>query len=187
MGGGSIMIEQWMSSGAQAFERFVVPVFCGGDFIAASQLHITPLQFAIAKASVFALALFSICGTWLGLRKKFNRNGFKNQVLTTCVWLLVATTAFQILNILATPFFGPIIPCPYDTLFLTLAAFLVLYALWFWHLGTGKTGTFSKFGSLIVVPFAGDMFLNSKQATETGAIYLVNLATMGLRAVAHLL
>ena len=111
----------------------------------------------------------------------------KTQVLTTCVWLLVATTAFQILNILATPVFGPIFPCPYDTLFLTLAAFLVLYALWFWHLGTGKTGTFSKFGSLIVVPFAGDMFLNSKQATETGAIYLVNLAAMGFRAVAHLL
>ena len=103
----------------------------------------------------------------------------KTQVLTTCVWLLVATTAFQILNILATPVFGPIIPCPYDTLFLTIVAFLALYALWFWHLGTGKTGTFSKFGSLIVVPFAGDMFLNSKQATETGAVYLVNLAAIG--------
>jgi vacuolar-type H+-ATPase subunit I/STV1 len=161
--------------------------YCDGDFVLAQELHLTPWEYAIAKASVFGLALLSISGFWLGLRKRFHRNGFKDEVLNTGIWLLSATTILQIANILAVPLVGQIVPCPYDTIFVALAAFLVFYALWFWHLGTKSKGTFTSFCSIVVGPFLGDLFLSTKQATEVSASYIVKSAIFGFRAVEHFL
>jgi hypothetical protein len=128
---------------------------CHGHEDIASALGLSPWQFGSLVALLYGILFLPVWFAWRVANRQFNRNGFANGVWRGWIYIVGGFTILQILDQL--PVTGTLISCPYDLSLVCGAVVLAIYGLYCFHLGTGKTGSFSKFFALIVVPIFGEV------------------------------
>jgi hypothetical protein len=148
---------------------------CSSEELLATQLGLSPLQFALGKTALYLLLIIPVLITWWGSWPRFRRNGFAYAVWLAGLWVLLAFTVIQVAKAISQPLVATPIPCPYDFIASGTLVALALYALYFYHLGRGNQGSFARFLFLIVFPIFGEVALSFREVEVGGVQLLIRL------------
>ncbi len=127
------------------------------DVDPATALGLKPWTFALIESLAYVLFFFAVYRVWKVAKRKYNSNGFSDAVWRAWIGIFGGFTFLQIASSLAQPLLERSL-CPYDQYFTYGSVLLAILCLYFYHLGTGNKGSYTKYISFVAVPMVTEVF-----------------------------